>query len=1758
MRYPRSSILLVIFAALPLCAQIPGVNVNMVSGTSWPGGDPFLQRQNEPSLAVSSRNSLHLLAGANDYRTVDLPGLPNGETGDAWLGVFKSYDGGQTWTSTLLPGCPQNVQQCSGAAALKGYAAGADPVVRTGANGMFFFSGIVFNRTSPETTQIFVSRFIDNNNEENGDPIKYLNTVPVAVGTGATFLDKPWLAVDIPRAGAGICSIAAPQADGSTVQQSFPAGNLYIAYTVFAPNGQPPSQIQFVRSTDCGLTWSKPVALSDNTINQGATLAIDPASGALYVAWRRFQNANLLDAIMIVKSTDGGQTFSNPLQVDAINAFDQGTTDFSFRTNAYPTMAVDGSGRVYLAWTERAVGAPASGGDARTVLTTSKDGGQTWTQRQTVNDYPGRGHQLMPAMTFGGGKLMIVFYDLREDSTTGNFTPIGQGQYTETRIPAGDLATTPPHPEKVFGQYVMDIAPPNLNEGALLRRHTVDVWGAQADPADKPSFNTARVSQYIFGSVPGSTVVEQLQVNPPNFPLFSQGTVPFAGDYLDVVASPTIVPGSQPGSWKFNTDPSPSIVFHAVWADNRDVRPPANGDWTDYTPPVSAATTGISVFDPTKPQPSCITGQTGMRNENVYTSRITQGLAVSSPSNSKTLGKIQRSFPVVVENSTSVTKTYRLLIANQPPGGEASFLQFPTSGLPDPLLALDVSVAPISSISRMVFVTSTTPLAPVLVNINEIAAPGAAIHQRGSLQGSVLLNADPSNPSNPAISQSEIFNPAIANPAIANPAIANPAIANPAIANPAIANPAIANPAIANLSTSNADIANPAIANPAIANPAIANPAIANTAITDANWALTNTGNSDGTYSIHFLTSVTIPTRVLSQLIVNKVYNTPVASGCSLVTQPQTVVITNISSPPLLQQQNLTQTVVGRTISAILRLHHKRIRGGLVDLDTTDSITDITDSSLGDATVTIGPGETVYVTLRFFNTDSSQPLGFDPAADITAISISHAADTGSTQPPVAASHLIAATGSLPLAVLGGNYDESLLAAGGQPPYTWSLVSGTLPGGLSLGSDGQISGTVSGPGGTYSFVVQLTDSSNPPGTPIQEALGIQVSGVALAFNGVVASAPGSGTGIGAGQSITVTATVTNSGALADNVTPAIGLNSTGTATASCGSPQPVTANLAKGAQQVFTFICGSVAGAGTLSFSVSLTAVDDALGANLSVSPATSNIVTLLSSAPKVAVSATAGGNAYAAGGWTNQDVVVTFACTPLSGPPSSQQLTVTSEGANQSVSTTCTDAAGNSTPASFGPIDIDKTPPDVTASATSGGLPYVSGTQTTLPVVVTFTCIDSGGSGVAQAPQPQIIQPPAAGQSVTGTCVDRAGNVGTATFGGINTGSTPPVMAVGYSNGYVPGAWTSQPVTVVFTCTPTPGLTVQSLTPVTTFSVQGANQSITGHCTDSTGNSSQLTAGPINIETTPPQLTLQSIPPTTSGWYNAPLTITWLCADLLSGARNTIVKTVSTEGANQVVTVSCSNQAGTSVSASQTVSVDLTPPVIKGSATPAPGPSGWNTAPVSVTFTCTDALSGVAPGFPTGATTISSDTNGTLVNGTCRDVAGNVSTASFGPIRIDRTPPVIQFLSIAPVNAAGWSNGPVTVTWSCTDSGSGPVSAIVTQIVTGDGANDSATGTCTDIAGNTASNTHSGIKIDTIPPSVRFISPVDGFTYTLGSTVNANYSCSDGGSHIATCTGNIPSGQVLQLNTPGTQTFTVTAIDVAGNQTVVTHTYQVK
>src|ERR1051326_1475528 len=55
------------------------------------------------------------------------------------------------------------------------------------------------------------------------------------------------------------------------------------------------------------------------------------------------------------------------------------------------------------------------------------------------------------------------------------------------------------------------------------------------------------------------------------------------------------------------------------------------------------------------------------------------------------------------------------------------------------------------------------------------------------------------------------------------------------------------------------------------------------------------------------------------------------------------------------------------------------------------------------------------------------------------------------------SGLVVATTSLPNAGFGPPYHATLLAAGGTPPYTWTLTNGILPFGLTLNPDGTITG-----------------------------------------------------------------------------------------------------------------------------------------------------------------------------------------------------------------------------------------------------------------------------------------------------------------------------------------------------------------------------------------------------------------------------------------------------------------------------------------------------------------------------------------------------------------------------------------------------------------------------------------------------------------------------------------------------------------------------
>src|ERR1019366_9347516 len=88
--------------------------------------------------------------------------------------------------------------------------------------------------------------------------------------------------------------------------------------------------------------------------------------------------------------------------------------------------------------------------------------------------------------------------------------------------------------------------------------------------------------------------------------------------------------------------------------------------------------------------------------------------------------------------------------------------------------------------------------------------------------------------------------------------------------------------------------------------------------------------------------------------------------------------------------------------------------------------------------------------------------------------------------------LVVTTNSLPAGTASVPYSATLGAAGGTPPYTWTLL-GILPNGLTLDpSTGQISGTPTASGSSPFIQFQVRDSATPPVTALSRLLSITIN------------------------------------------------------------------------------------------------------------------------------------------------------------------------------------------------------------------------------------------------------------------------------------------------------------------------------------------------------------------------------------------------------------------------------------------------------------------------------------------------------------------------------------------------------------------------------------------------------------------------------------------------------------------------------------------
>jgi hypothetical protein len=323
-------------------------------GVPAPSGTLYPNTAVEPSLAINPFNSTNLIAAWQQDR------WSNG--GSRGLVLAASFDGGGSWTLTSAP-----FSRCTGGNAgnLGNYERATDPWLTVSPNGYAYALSLSFNGTTlgaGSASAMLVARSADFGVTwqsphaliQDGDKVFNDKGSITADPINASYVYAVWDRMTSQIAGP---SYLAFTADGGSSWQSarsiydpgpsaqtlgnqivvLPGDVLLDVFTeINTQAGKPSATVRVIRSLDNGTSWSTPVTISDlqavgttnpannAPVRDGSELVsvsvLPPTAGAgpVYVVWQdsRFSMGKY-DGIALVRSTDGGQTWSAPVQVNA-------------------------------------------------------------------------------------------------------------------------------------------------------------------------------------------------------------------------------------------------------------------------------------------------------------------------------------------------------------------------------------------------------------------------------------------------------------------------------------------------------------------------------------------------------------------------------------------------------------------------------------------------------------------------------------------------------------------------------------------------------------------------------------------------------------------------------------------------------------------------------------------------------------------------------------------------------------------------------------------------------------------------------------------------------------------------------------------------------------------------------------------------------------------------------------------------------------------------------------------------------------------------------------------------------------------------------------------------------------------------------------------------------------------------------------------------------------------------------------------------
>ncbi len=318
------------FTSTTLYSSIAGTNVDaVVNDTTFTlvDGTECYEPQNEQNIVVNPTNSQNIVTSANDYRY-----------GFQAL-IYRSTDGGNTFSDILLPGW----DSFSGANGLfKHVQAGGDPALAFATDGTLYYSALVYDFSFANRTPSGVAVASSRDGGANWskpvmvhyeDANNFFNDKEwIAAGTGGKVYvtwtlfksNKPhgYISSNIVEAVShdygvtwsspiAVSDSAHPFDQGSSPAVA-PDGTVYVAYEGNQASDVTKDQIVLARSTDGGRTFTNielgrvyddigcyPLNVAQGRqrltfeqfrVSSFPSLAIDPSTGGLAIAWSDDQN----------------------------------------------------------------------------------------------------------------------------------------------------------------------------------------------------------------------------------------------------------------------------------------------------------------------------------------------------------------------------------------------------------------------------------------------------------------------------------------------------------------------------------------------------------------------------------------------------------------------------------------------------------------------------------------------------------------------------------------------------------------------------------------------------------------------------------------------------------------------------------------------------------------------------------------------------------------------------------------------------------------------------------------------------------------------------------------------------------------------------------------------------------------------------------------------------------------------------------------------------------------------------------------------------------------------------------------------------------------------------------------------------------------------------------------------------------------------------------------------------------------------------